>query len=182
MSSLESENILFTIPDPSVLQPRVSIISVPNGVFDTITATTMAIGSLTIASINVTGDIVNTQGTTITTQDSSLSAQTVNAVTVSAYTFAIPNNNVITITSVVSGITAAGDTLSIKGSIRAKNILATGSIGGMFDYYFNCDAALVGASMSFSIVGTSVIVSVTGVAAQTIRFSGVSTIVQTTFS
>lgn len=177
MSDLIGESVFFTVPDPSVLQPRLDELVIREITVDDLTVTgTVVIGAISVSSIEITG----TTATIIITPD--LSAQTVGAVTQSMLLYALPLDTVSTIVCTVSGITAAGNTLSIKASIRAKNIGGVATIGGIFDYFFNSDAALVGASVSFALAGTSLNFNANGVAAQTIRFSGVAEITQTAFS
>jgi hypothetical protein len=177
MTSLVSEVGLFTIPDPSIYGPKLDTVSAPNGVF-----TNLTVENATITTITISGPFNITGTTTTQINDPNLTAQTVGAATAQLYSYAMPLGTVNTAIITVSGITAGGNTLSIRGSIRAKNIGGIGSVGTTFDYYFNSDAALAGASMSFSAVGTNLIVSVSGVAAQTIRFSGFAMITRTVFS
>lgn len=177
MTSLVSEVGLFTIADPSILGPKLDTVSAPNGVFTNLTVTNATIGSISIAgSFTITGT------TTKQIQDPNLTAQTVGAVSSTLYSYPIPLGTANQVVISVSGINAAGDTLAIKGSVRAKNIGGIGSVGSLFDYYYNSDLALAGASMSFSVAGTNLIVSVNGVAANTIRFSGFAMITQTLYS
>lgn len=177
MTSLVSEVGIFTIPDPSILGPKVDTISAPNGIF-----TNLTVGTATIASITIAGGFAINGTTTKQIQNANLTAQTVGAVSSTLYSYPIPLGTSNQVVISVAGITAAGDTLAIKGSIRAKNIGGVGAIGSLYDYYYNSDAALSGGSMSFSVAGTNLIVSVNGVAAQTIRFSGFSMITQTLYS
>lgn len=177
MTSLVSEVGLFTIPDPRILGPKLDTIEAPNGIFTNLTA-----GSIVISSLSVDGDLVIDGTTTTQIQDPNLTAQTIGATSATLYSYAMPLGTVNQVMVSVSGITVAGDTLAIRGSIRAKNIGGVGSVGTMFDYYFNSDIALVGASMSFSAVGANLVVSVAGVAGETIRFSGFASNTQTVFS
>jgi hypothetical protein len=177
MTSLVSEVGLFTIPDPRILGPKVDTIDVPNGIFANLTA-----GTVVISSISVSGSVIITGATTTQIQDPNLTAQTVGAVSATLYSYAMPLGTVNQVMVSVSGITAAGNTLAIRGSIRAKNIGGVGSVGAIFDYYFNSDVALAGALMSFSAVGANLVVSVTGVGGETIRFSGFASNTQTVFS
>ena len=177
MTSLISEVGLFTVPDLSILGSKVDTISVANGIF-----TTLTVGSAIVTSISVSGPVTITGATTKQIQDPSLSAKTIGVANATLYSYAMPVGTVNHIMVSVSGITAAGATLAIRGSIRAKNIGGTGGIGTIFDYYFNSDGALSGASMSFAVVGTNLVVTVTGVIGQIIRFSGFATNTQTVYS
>jgi hypothetical protein len=182
MTSLSNESVIFTQPNPFAYGSSISIINAPTGIFTNLTATNMTIGTLSVGTITIAGPINQTGTTATIINDPNLSAQTVGAVSVTGYTRAMVNNTVNTVSFVIAGITAAGESLSIKGSCRAKNIGGVGSVSGIFDYYFNSDPALAGASASFAIAGTNITVVVSGVAAQTIRFSGEVNIVQTLFS
>ena len=177
MTSLVSEVGLFTVPDYSILGPKLTTVSAPNGEF-----TNLIADNIIINAISVNG-VVNITGTTTTQiQDPNLSAQTVGAVSATLYSYPIPLNTANNVAISVAGITAGGNTLAINGRVRAKNIGGVASIGPVFDYYFNSDVALSGASMSFSVAGANLIVSVTGTIASTIRFSGFAQITQTLFS
>lgn len=177
MTSLESQTTILTKPNPFAYGSSPLTVQAENGIF-----TNLTVGTVVVGSISITGPITQTGTTATIIDDPNLSAQTVGAVTVTAYTLAMPNNTTSTITFDIAGMTAGGDTLSIKGTCRAKNIGGVGSASGIFDYYFNSDAALGTASAQFAIVGTNIIITVTGVAAQTIRFSGSVYTVRTAFS
>jgi hypothetical protein len=192
MSSLFSEVGIFTTPNQRILKPALDTISAPNGDFTnlnagTLTATTFTVSNLTVATLTATTSITTPILYTITPtctviQDASFTAQTTNATPVIGYTYAMPAETVNKVDISVSGITAAGDTLIVKGTIRAKNILGVGSVGTVIDYYYNSDPALAGCSISFAIAGTSLNIRANGIAGQIIRFSGLITITQTVFS
>lgn len=178
MSSLIQEELIFTVPDPSVLRPKVDTIEVENIECTNLTVT----GTVSIASITITGTITLVGTTTTVIENPNLSAQTVGAVTVSMLTYAMPLDTISTIECIVSAITAAGETASIKATVRCKNIGGAGSVGSTFDFYSNPDAALTGIAVSFTLAGTDVDINAVGVAGETIRFSGVAKIVRTIFS
>lgn len=183
MTSLANESVIFTEPNPFAYGSNIDIINAPTGIFTNLTATNLTVtGTLSFGALSIAGPLIQTGTTATIINDPNLSAQTVGAVSATGYTRAMVNNTVNTVSFVISGITAAGESLSIKGSCRAKNIGGVGSVGGIFDYYFNSDVALAGASASFAIAGTNITVVVSGVAGETIRFSGEVNIIQTLFS
>lgn len=106
---------------------------------------------------------------------------TVGAITTDIYTLPTLTNQILLYTARIVAATAAGDTAVFLTSVNVKNIAGALTIGAPFNTGGAADAAINSASIAFIVSGTHVIIRGTGVAGQTINWSGAVVEVSMTF-
>ena len=164
MSSLFVEDIIFTSPAGSSVGVRLDEINIREINVDSINERTTGAG----VSING-GTAIFNDTTQIFTEET---VTTTDATPTTLYSMATTSNTAYSISVEILAATAAGDTAAFKRSIKVKNVSGTVTAGLEYDSFNNTDTALNTASVSISVVGTNILVIVTGIALTSVKWGG----------